>query len=135
METTPAKTRIMIVDDEVNLTRLLKTNLENAAGYEVRATNRAADAVPLAKIFRPDFVLLDVMMPDGAGGDIAAALRKLPEMSGVPITFLTAAIKRHELGAAEGIIAGSSFIAKPVTLNDLVLHIQRRLAERNLGQS
>lgn len=130
METSPAKTRIMVVDDEVNLTRLLKTNLEKTNRFDVRTANRAKDAVPLAKIFKPEFVLLDVMMPDGDGGNIAAGLRKEPEMRGVPITFLTAAIKRAELGAAEGVIGGSTFIAKPVSLSDLVLHIQRRLAEQ-----
>lgn len=128
-----AKTKVLIVDDEVNFTRLLKTNLEGVGGYEVRAANRAADAVPLAKLFKPDFILLDVMMPDGSGGEIAEQLAKTPETKGIPVTFLTAAIKRAELGASEGVIGGSTFIAKPVTLNDLIFHIQRRLAERNLG--
>ena len=129
------KTKIMIVDDEVDFTRLIKTNLESLGGYEVRTANRAQDAVPLAKIFKPDFILLDVIMPDGSGGDIAARLAKEPETRSVPVTFLTAAIKRNELGGAEGIVGGSTFIAKPVTLNDLTFHIPRRLAKKNLGKS
>lgn len=129
------KTKIMIVDDEVDFTRLIKTTLENLGGYEVRAANRAQDAVPLAKIFKPDFVLLDVVMPDGHGGDIAAAMASDPELKKIPVSFLTAAIKRNELGGPDGVVGGSNFIAKPVTLNDLVFHIQRRLAEKNLGKS
>ena len=132
---TAKKLKVMIIDDEVNFTRLVRTNLESLGDYEVRAGNRAADAVPLARIFKPDFILLDVIMPDGSGGDVAAALAKLPETSGVPVTFLTAAIKRKELGAPEGVVGGKNFMAKPVTLNDLSIHIQRRLAEKNLGKN
>lgn len=131
----PGKTKIMIVDDEVAFTRLLKTNLESLGDYEVRTANRAQDAVPLAKIFKPDFILLDVIMPDGSGGDIASRLAKEPETTAVPVSFLTAAIRRTELGGPEGVIGGSNFIAKPVTLNDLIFHIQRRLAEKDLGKS
>jgi CheY-like chemotaxis protein len=129
------KMKIMIVDDEADFTRLIKTNLESIGGYEVCTANRAREAVPLAKIFNPDFILLDVLMPDGGGGEIASDLAKLPETRSVPVAFLTAAIKQAELGAPEGVVGGKHFIAKPVTMNDLIFHIQRRLAEKNLGKS
>lgn len=133
MNMTDNKLKVMIVDDEVDFTRLIKANLESSGAYDVRTANRAGDALPLAKVFRPDFILLDVMMPDGSGGDVAAALARAPETAKVPVTFLTAAVKRNELGAAEGVVGGKNFMAKPVTLNELIMHIQRRMAEKNLG--
>lgn len=124
----PTKPKILLIDDEVDFTRLLKTNMEEAAGYEVLVENNAARALQTAREFRPDFIVLDVIMPGEGGGAIAEDLERDPQLRRVPVTFLTAAIKRDELGAASGVIGGRVFMAKPVRLNDLVTHIERRLA-------
>ena len=121
------KPRILIVDDEPVFTRLLKTNLEDQAGYEVAMTNKAREAHKLAKEFKPDFVLMDVMMPDGSGGDAARLIENDPALKGTRVTFVTAAVKKGELGSGVGVIGGKTFFAKPVRLADLITHIEKNL--------
>ena len=62
------KKRILLVDDEPSITRLLKLNLEQTGDYEVATENVSKAALATAEEFRPDLILLDVMMPDLDGG-------------------------------------------------------------------
>src|SRR5918996_1630889 len=104
-----SKKRILVVDDEAGITRLLKLNLERTGKYEVREENFGARALEAAQAFRPDLVLLDVMMPDMDGGDVAASLKADPALRKTPVVFLTAAIKKEELGAPDGKIGGRTY--------------------------
>ena len=70
------KSRILVVDDEKVTTRLLRMTLEQTGKYEVRAENDSRVVVQAALEFHPDLVVLDVIMPDMDGGDVAAALRE-----------------------------------------------------------
>src|SRR2546426_9287773 len=79
------KKRILLVDDETSFTRLLKLNLEQTDDYEVRVENWAEDALMAAREFRPDLVLLDVMMPRMIGGGVAALLRADASLKETPI--------------------------------------------------
>jgi len=122
------KIRVLMVDDEEGFARLTKRNLEADGGFVVHTENRAKDAVPAAQTFRPDIILLDVMMPDGDGGEVAAKLSDLPDLKDVPIMFLTAAIKGSELGhKSGGFIGGRFYIAKPVSTDELVGYINQHV--------
>jgi len=123
------KKRILVVDDEKSITRLLKLNLEQTGNYEVREENFGARAVAAAQEFRPDLVLLDVMMPDMDGGDVAAGLRQDPALRNTPVVFLTAAVKKEELGAPDGKIGGRIYIAKPLNVKGVLSVIERTLAK------
>src|SRR5687768_9940814 len=92
------KKKILVVDDEASITRLLKLNLEKGA-YVVRTENEGTKALAAAKDFKPDLILLDVMMPDIDGGDVAAIIQADPLLCAVPIVFLTAAVKKEEVEA------------------------------------
>src|SRR5678815_5420661 len=72
----PAKKRILIVDDEVPFTRMVKLNLEKTGAFEVRAENRATYAVAAAREFKPDLIILDVIMPGMDGGDVQNKLKR-----------------------------------------------------------
>jgi two-component system, OmpR family, response regulator len=124
----PSKKRILVVDDEAGFTRLLKLNLEQTGSYEVLAENAPDRAVSSARRFKPDLILLDVMMPEMDGGTLAAALRASPSLELVPIVFLTAAVKKEEVVSHRGQIGGFPFIAKPVDLGELVKCIEEHLA-------
>jgi len=124
-----SKKRILVVDDETSITRLLKLNLEQTGNYEVREENFGARAVAAAQEFRPDLVLLDVMMPDMDGGDVAAGLRQDPALRNTPVVFLTAAVKKEELGAPDGKIGGRIYIAKPLNVKGVLSVIERTLAK------
>jgi CheY-like chemotaxis protein len=112
--------KILLVDDEQTFTRLLKLNLEQTGQFEVRAVNWAEEALAAAREFRPDAILLDVMMPRMFGGDVAAALRADPDLEAIPIIFLTAAVPKHRIDEHEGRISGFPFLAKPVSVEQVM---------------
>src|SRR3954466_15107240 len=100
------KKRILIVDDQKSITRLLKINLEQTNHYVVRTENQATLALAAAQEFGPDLILLDVMMPELDGGELAALFREDPRLKHVPIVFLTAAARKGEVVSGSGQIGG-----------------------------
>jgi len=123
------KKRILVIDDEPGITRLLKLNLEQTGLYEVREENLGADGLAAAREFKPDLVILDVMMPDMDGGDVAAGIRQDPALRKVPVVFLTAAVKRGELGAPDAKIGGRIYIAKPLDVKGVIDVIERTIGK------
>ena len=101
-----SKKRILVVDDEVGFTRLLKLNLEQTGQYEVRVENWAEDAPRAVREFRPDLIFLDVMMPRLFGGDVASKIRADPSLKDTPIVFLTATVTKARVQEHEGLISG-----------------------------
>jgi len=114
------KKRILIIDDEASFTRMVKLNLEKTGAFEVREENRAAYAVAAAREFKPDLVLLDVIMPAMDGGDVAAQIRNDRHLKGTPIVFLTATVSQREAGEGGLNSGGDLFLAKPVSLENLI---------------
>ncbi len=114
-----ANKKILVVDDEPSVTRNLKLNLESGGDYEVQTENLAAHALAAARSFRPDLILLDVMMPDLDGGDVVAKLQGDPLLRDTPIIFLTALVSNEETGGHEMITGNHTFIAKPVDIAEL----------------
>src|SRR5512143_1894188 len=110
------KKRILIIDDEPAFTRMVKLNLEKTGSFEVREENKATYALAAAREFKPDLILLDVIMPTLDGGDVAAQFEKDKHLKGTPIVFLTATVSRREAGPAGLNSGGSLFLAKPVSL-------------------
>jgi CheY-like chemotaxis protein len=119
------KKRILLVDDEVSFTRLLKLNLEQLNAYEVRIVNWAEDALEVARQFRPQIVLLDVIMPRLVGGDVAEQLRSDEILKNTPILFFTAAVSKCRVQQHEGFISGFPFLAKPATIEEIINEIER----------
>ena len=124
------KKRILIVDDEVGATRLLKASLEQTNSYEVRVENWPEDAVPAARQFKPDLVLLDIVMPRMPGGNVAEAFGWDPELKHIPIVFLTAAVRRHQVEEHDGIICEHPCLAKPASVAEIIQCIETHLAQR-----
>jgi CheY-like chemotaxis protein len=119
--------KILLVDDEPSITRLLKLNLEKSGFYAVRAENLGGRALEAAREFKPDLIVLDVMMPDMDGGEVAAALQRDPLVRDIPIVFLTAAVKKDEVKAREGRIGGFPYIAKPLSVKGVIAEIEKHL--------
>jgi DNA-binding response OmpR family regulator len=121
--------RILLVDDEIAFTRLLKLNLEQTNDYEVRIENWPEDALSAAREFRPHLVLLDVVMPRMIGGDVAARLQADATLRATPIVFLSAAVGKKWVQEHEGIVGGFPFIAKPASVEEVIDRIEQQLAK------
>ena len=115
------KKRILIIDDEPSFTRMVRLNLEKTGMFEVREENRATGAVTTAREFKPDLILLDVIMPTMDGGDVAAQIQNDRHLKGTPIIFLTATVSQREAGPTGALNSGGClFLAKPVSVEALV---------------
>jgi CheY-like chemotaxis protein len=121
------KRRILVVDDEADFTSLLKLNLEKTGAYEVREEHCGEHALAAARAFKPDLILLDVMMPHIDGGQVAAQLKADRRLKDTPIVFLTAVVSKEEAKGQKGMIGGHRFITKPVTPEEVMASIEEYL--------
>jgi CheY-like chemotaxis protein len=122
------KKRILLVDDEASFTRLMKLNLETNGNCEVRVENDPKQAVATARSFKPDLIFLDIIMPDTDGGEIAATMRAEKTLKETPIVFLTAVVSKNEVIQRGDVIGGQTFLAKPVSVADMVKTIEKLAA-------
>src|ERR1700730_16294104 len=124
--------RVLVIDNDRNTTRLIKILLENRGDYLVLEENEPASAHQSALNFRPDIILLDIVMPETDGGEVAARIERDPKLQGTPIIFLTALVTKSE--AKNGLeIQGHSFLAKPISIPELVEAIEQRVSARGKG--
>src|SRR5438094_5216347 len=121
--------RILIVDNDRDATHLVKVLLERTGHYLVLEENDATKAYQSAVNFRPHLILLDIVMPETDGGEVAARIKADPELQNTPIIFLTALVTRLE--AKSGLsIQGHLFLAKPVSIPELINAIEEHLPVR-----
>ena len=122
--------RILIVDNDKNITHLIKVLLEKTGRYLVFEENDSAQAHRSARNFRPDLIFLDVVMPDIDGAEVAAQIQDDPELHETPIVFLTALVTKAE--ADNGLrIDGHSFLAKPIDIQELMNMIENHFSARS----
>ncbi len=120
------KRRILIVDDDADSTHLVKILLEKTGNYVVLEENDADQAHQSARNFRPDAILLDIMMPKTDGGEVAAQIEADPELRNTPIIFLTALVTEPETKAGLR-IEGHRSLAKPINIPQLIDQIEESL--------
>ena len=111
--------RILVVDDQVSDTQLIRLYLERTTNFVVREENDAKAALSAAEEFQPHLILLDVVMPGLGGGVLADSFRANPKLKAVPIVFLTAAITKEQVQAVGGRIGKFPFLAKPIILSEV----------------
>ena len=121
--------KILIVDDEITATRLLKQGLERAGAYEVREENRSNRVINTVRQFQPDLIVMDVCMPEMDGGEVASELRAHPQFHNLPIIFLTSVVSENEAEGKPLMSGGFLFLAKPVNLTRLVIEIETQLSQ------
>ncbi|MGE7777474.1 response regulator transcription factor [Chitinophaga sp. NPDC101104] len=121
MEPAVAVGKILVVDDEADILEIISYNLKSA-GYETVTAKDGLEAIQKAKIFRPDLIMLDIMMPNKNGIDTCRELRRLPEFKETMVLFLTAL--NDEKSEIEGLNMGADdYIAKPIKPRLLVSRI------------
>jgi two-component system phosphate regulon response regulator PhoB len=121
--------RILVVDDEPDITGLVAYHLARA-GYRVSTATNGRDALKSAREERPDVVVLDLMLPGVSGYEVLQELRKRKETSEVGIILLTA--RREEADRIKGLSLGADdYLTKPFSPQELTLRVAavlRRLA-------
>jgi len=120
------KPRILIIDNNRDFTYSAKVALERTGRYAVWEENEPARAHQTAQSVKPDLILLDIAMPETDGGEVAARIESDPELHRTPIVFLTALVTQLE--ARSGLqIQGHPFLAKPISIPELIAGIERNL--------
>jgi two-component system phosphate regulon response regulator PhoB len=123
--------RILVVDDEPDVTELLKYKLEQA-GYRCEALNDPLLFVSKARDYKPDLMIFDIMMPELSGLQLCRIARSDPLMEEVPIIFLTA--KGEVEDRVQGLESGADdYISKPFNIKELLLRVSRVIG-RNAKQ-
>ncbi|HTJ34482.1 MAG TPA: response regulator transcription factor [Dactylosporangium sp.] len=127
-QTTERQPKVLVVDDEASIRALLSATLR-LTGFEVRVASGGREALAAAAEYGPDLVVLDVMMPDLDGFEVAQRLRTSGRP--VPVLFLTARDSVED--RISGLTVGADdYVAKPFSLEEVVLRI-RAILRRSLG--
>lgn len=119
--------RVLIVDDEPNIVTALEFLLEKR-GYEVKVAVNGEEALAQVEAFKPDLVLLDVMMPKLSGYDVCQRMRSNPLWQGIKIVILSA--KGREVEVSKGMSLGADlYVTKPFSSGELVATIDELLSK------
>ena len=117
------KRSILIVDDDVDASQIVKMILEKTGLYTVSVCNRGSEAFKIIQDTRPEMVLLDIMMPDADGTDIADQIQKDKSLASTRIVFMTSLVSKTEV-LKNSVIGGHPFIAKPVSSETLLQRVK-----------
>lgn len=118
--------RILIVDDEPMLRDIATLSLRRDPSLDVKAASSASEALAIAETWRPDLIMLDVVMPDTDGPGLLVRLREIPACRTIPVLFLTARARPEDAQryAAMGV---ADVIAKPFNPATLAATVRRHL--------
>jgi DNA-binding response OmpR family regulator len=122
-------TKILYVEDEASLGRIVKESLESR-NYEVQLVTHGKDAVESFRVMQPDICVLDIMLPGVDGFTIAKEIRQISKVT--PLIFLTAKVQTEDLLTGFN-IGGNDYIRKPFSIEELIVRINNllKLASQN----
>jgi DNA-binding response OmpR family regulator len=119
--------RVLIADDELNIVMSLEFLMQRA-GYEVRVASDGEDALKVVAEFRPDLVLLDVIMPKRNGYEVLQTIRENPVLQNTRVVMLTA--KGRDVDVEKGLGLGAdAYVTKPFATSELVAKVREMLGE------
>jgi CheY-like chemotaxis protein len=124
------KIKILMIDDEQEICDLTRSVLEYTGRFEVFTSTRAQEGIHLAKSCKPDLILLDVMMPDMEGTEVARLLCEDEQTKAttivfvtaiaIPMAFLASLVSNEELKHKADPVGGHYFIQKPISPKELI---------------
>ena len=127
-------TRILVVDDEVDIAGLIRHSLERAGDVEVRVVNSGDAALKAVNEQMPDLVILDLNLPVVSGTEVCRLLRAKPATAQLPIIMLTA--RTGETDRVTGLDLGADdYITKPFSLRELAARVRAVLRRKTTGAS
>jgi PleD family two-component response regulator len=116
------KRSVLIVDDDVSSSQMEKVILEQTGLYAVTVCNRGSEAFEVIQATRPELVLLDIMMPDVDGTEIARRVQQDKSLEITQIVFMTALVSQEDVGGG-ALIGGHPFIPKPISSESLLKRV------------
>lgn len=117
--------KVLIADDEANIVTSLEFLMEQC-GFDVRVAVNGREALELVHSFRPDLVLLDVMMPEKNGYEVCQAVRADPALADTKIVMLSA--KGRDIEVAKGLELGAdAYVTKPFSTRELMAKVKEML--------
>jgi two-component system phosphate regulon response regulator PhoB len=120
------KKKILLVEDDAALAKVYRTRLE-MEGFDVRHVDNGEDALPSAIEFRPDIIVLDVMMPKINGFDVLDLIRTTPETMSMRVIMLTALSQAKDKERADRLGADDYLVKSQVVISDVVSRIKHHL--------
>ena len=120
------KKKILLVEDDMALSAVYRSRLE-LEGFDVREVHNGEDALSATIAYRPDLILLDVMMPKISGFDVLDILRNTPETANVRIIMLTALSQPKDKERAEGLGVDDYLVKSQVVIGDVVSRVKHHL--------
>jgi|SRR5581483_11370459 len=123
--------KILQVEDEPDIRAIARIALEDVGGFVVEAAESGVEALQRAETFRPDLILLDVMMPGMDGPTTFQALRRSPSTAAIPVIFMTAKVQSHEVERYKA-LGALGVLPKP--FDPMTLADQVRALWRGSGQ-
>lgn len=113
--------KVLVIDDEADFCFFVNKNLVQEGTFDVTIATNGKDGIELAKNELPDIILLDLVMPDMPGEDVAAALKEHPATANIPILFITALASKNDIVDREDNKIGNNYILpKPVRTKKLI---------------
>jgi DNA-binding response OmpR family regulator len=117
--------KVAIIEDEAELAALLEYNLSRQ-GLQTRLIGGSKGAIEQLESWKPDLVILDVMLPDGDGFDLCRQMRRKPALARTPVLFLTA--RSDEVDRVLGLeIGGDDYVTKPFSPRELMARVKAHL--------
>ncbi|HET9098185.1 MAG TPA: response regulator [Candidatus Saccharimonadales bacterium] len=121
--------RILLVEDDDSLANVYIMRLQ-AEAFDVRRVSNGEEALSAALSYKPDLVLLDIMMPKVSGFDVLDILRNTPETANLKIIMLTALSQESDQERARSLKADDYLIKSQVVIADVIERIRHHLSER-----
>lgn len=113
--------KILIVDDEPNIVMSLEYAFKKK-GYEVFIARDGHEALDAAEIYRPDAIVLDIMMPEMDGFETLSVLRSRPQLDGCKVVFLTAKTKNEDIA-----LGADEYLTKPFSIKKVIQCVEELL--------
>ena len=114
------KTKVVMIDDEEDFCHFVKLNLERSGRFKVFTATRGSEGIRVIEQVNPDLILLDIVMQDMDGGEVALNLKNSNDTKDIPIIFITAILQPAEEDKLRG---KHHFLAKPLTPDKLMRKI------------
>lgn len=123
------KKKILLVEDDEALANVYKARLD-IEGFETRWVGNGEDALAIAIEFKPDLILLDVMMPKISGFDVLDILRNTPETANIHVIMLTALSQPKDKERAENLGVDDYLVKSQVVIGDVIERVRYHLDQK-----